>query len=167
MISAKRVTLALAAVGLMGGAAQAKDRELGVHGGKPSLLRVRGYAEKGLKLEAGVGGWYVTVDVPGDRSKCSAEMRDVSPMPGHLPKWIEEVPNVGQSSTVTLDPARYLGTHTYHLTVRCGLRTISTSLVHLLAPTDEKLQQKFELAQKPGADEATSDEIQMIPKSSL
>jgi hypothetical protein len=154
---------------LSAGTAGAKEREFSVHGGKPAFLRVRGYQEKGVKLPAGVGGWYVTVDVPGDGARCNAEMRDVSPMPGHLPKWIEEVPNVGQSSTVTLEPSRYLGTHTYHLTLRCGLRVVSKSLVHLLNPTDEKLQQKFELAQKPTADEAAAvdEPIATIPKSSL
>jgi len=153
--------------GLAGFSAGAKEREFTVHGGKSAFLRVRGYAEKGVKLPAGVGGWYIVVDVPGDGAHCNAEMRDVSPMPGHLPKWIEEVPNVGQSSTITLDPARYDGTHTYHVTLRCGLRTISTSLVHLLQPTDEKLQQKFDLAQKPTADETGPSEIQTVPKTSL
>jgi hypothetical protein len=156
----------LAFLGLAGFAG-AKEREFGVHGGKASYMRVGGYAEKGVKLTAGVGGWYVTVDVPGDHAHCSAEMRDVSPMPGHLPKWIEEVPNVGQTSLVTLDPARYVGTHTYHMTLKCGLRTVSTSLVHLLQPTDEKLQQKFEMAQKPGLDETLPSEIQTVPKTSL
>jgi hypothetical protein len=147
----------------------AKDREFGVHGGKKAHLRVRGYQEKGVKLPAGVGGWYVTLDVPGDGARCNAEMRDVSPMPGHLPKWIEEVPNVGRSSTVTLEPSRYLGTHTYHLTLRCGMRVVGKALVHLLNPTDESLQQKFELAQKPTAEEAAAKDepIATIPKSSL
>ena len=152
---------------LGGGVGLVKEREFGVHGGKAAFLRVRGMAEKGVKLPAGVGGWYLTVDVPGDGARCNAEMRDVSPMPGHLPKWIEEVPNVAQSSLVTLDPGRYIGTHTYLVTVKCGLRQVSTSLVHLLAPTDEKLQQKFELAQKPSADEAQPTEIVTVPKSSL
>jgi hypothetical protein len=155
------------ALALWSTAAGAKERELSVHGGKSSYMRVRGYAEKGVKLPAGAGGWYVEVDVPGDGSHCNAEMRDVSPMPGHLPKWVEELPNVGQSSTLTLDPSRYIGTHTYHLTVRCGMRLVSRSLVHLLNPTDENLQQKFELAQKPGADEAMPTEIVTVPKSSL
>jgi hypothetical protein len=149
------------------GAGVAKEREFSVHGGKAAYLRVRGMAEKGVKLPAGVGGWYLTVDVPGDGAKCNAEMRDVSPMPGHLPKWIEEVPNVAQSSLVTLDPSRYIGTHTYLMTVKCGLRQVSTSLVHLLAPTDEKLQQKFEMAQKPSGDEAQPSEIQTVPKTAL
>ena len=43
----------------------AKERELGVHGGKPAYIRVRGVAEKGIKLQPGVAGWYLTVDVPG------------------------------------------------------------------------------------------------------
>ena len=141
-----------------------------VHGGKPAYLKVRGYAEKGVKLTAGVGGWYVDIDVPGDGSKCSAEMLDVSPMPSDLipmAKWIEEVPNVGHTSTLTLDPKRDLGTHTYHLTLRCGLRVVSKSLVHLLNPVDEALQQKFEMAQKPTADETTPSEIVTVPKSAL
>jgi hypothetical protein len=148
-------------------AADAKAREFTVHGGKSSYMRVGHYAEMGVKLPPGAGGWYVELDIPGDGSKCSAEMRDVSPMPGHLPKWIEEVPNVGTSSTLTLDPSRYLGTHTYHVTLRCGLRVVSRSLVHLLNPADQHLAQKFELAQKPTSDESGPSEIEIVPKSSL
>ena len=51
--------------------------------------------------------------------------------------------------------------------LRCGLRVVSRSLVHLLNPTDANLQQKFELAQKPAADEAAPSEIVTVPKSSL
>jgi hypothetical protein len=150
--------------------AGAKEREYGVHGGKSSYMRVRGYSEKGVKLPAGVGGWYAQLDVPGDGAKCTAELQDVSPMRSDftpMAKWMEEVPNVGQSSTLTLDPSRYVGTHTYLVTLRCGLRQVSRSLVHLLNPTDVSLQQKFELAQKPGADELAPSEIVTVPKSSL
>jgi hypothetical protein len=145
-------------------------KELGVHGGKASFMKVRGYAEKGVKLPAGVAGWYLEVDVPGDGAKCSAEMQDVSPTRSDfipMAKWLEEVPNVGKSSTLTLDPSRYTGTHTYLVTLRCGLRQVSRSLVHLLNPTDEHLAQKFEMAQKPGADETEPSEIVTVPKSSL
>jgi hypothetical protein len=145
-------------------------KEMTVHGGKSAFLRVRGHAEKGVKLPAGAGGWYVDVDVPGDGSRCSAELQDVSPMASDLipmPKWLEEVPNVGHSATVTLAPGRYLGTHTYHLTLRCGLRVVSKALVHLLNPVDESLQQKFEMAQKPTVDEVTPSEIVTVPKSAL
>ena len=43
---------------------------------------------------------------------------------------------------------------------------MSQALVHLLPPTDEKLAQKFDLAQKPTADES-DDEIVTVPKGAL
>jgi hypothetical protein len=148
--------------------APAFAKEYGVHGGKLGLMRVRGIAEQAVKLPAGVGGWYVTLDVPGDGARCSAELKDVSPIPGHLPKWIEFVPNVGTSTTITLEPQRYLGTHTYQLSVRCGVRALSRAYVHLLAPTDEPTQQRFDLAQKASSEEdASADPIPVIPKSAL
>jgi hypothetical protein len=155
---------------LVSSLAGAKEREYSVHGGKPAYMRVRGVSEKGVKLPAGAGGWYVELDMPGDGAKCNAELQDVSPMRSDfipMAKWIEEVPNVGKSTTLTLDPSRYVGTHTYHLTLRCGLRLVSRSLVHLLNPTDEHLAQKFELAQKPEADETAPSEIVTVPKSAL
>ena len=114
-----------------------------------------------------MGGWYLTLQVPGDGARCAAELRDVSPLPGMLPKWVESVPNVGASSTITLDPQRYLGTHTYQMTLRCGVRELSRAYVHLLPPADKKLKQQFDLAAQPSEDEATSDEIATIPKTAL
>ena len=155
-------------LGAMAVSPAASAKELGVHGGKAATLRVRGVAEKAIKLPAGVGGWYLTLDVPGDGASCNAELRDVSPLPGPIVKWVEKVPNLGESSTITLDPQRYLGTHTYQLQLRCGLRQLTRSMVHLLAPVDEATQVRFDLAQKaqPGED-SSAEPILTVPKSSL
>ena len=161
-----RSVLLFLALGLLHGEA-ASAKEYGLHGGKEGALRVRGVAEKAVKLTAGVAGWYLTLDVPGDNARCSAELKDVSPIPGHLPKWIESVPNVGTSTTITLDPERYLGTHTYRVSVRCGVRELSHGFVHLLPPVDEKTQQKFDMAQKASNEDTSSDPIPIIPKSAL
>src|SRR5262245_25520147 len=144
-----RMTVLIALLGLST-AAQAK--ELTVSGGQPTTIRVRGISARSLKLPAGVGGWYLTLEVPGDGARCAAELRDVSPLPGMLPKWVESVPNVGASSTITLDPQRYVGTHTYQMTLRCGVRELSRAFVHLLPAADVKLQQKLELQARPGND---------------
>ena len=53
------------------------------------------------------------------------------------------------------------------MTLRCGLRQVSQSLVHLLAPTDENTQQRFDLAQKATPEELANEPITTIPKSAL
>jgi hypothetical protein len=147
--------------------ASAGAREYGVYGGKPGLMRIRGVAERAMHLPGGAGGWFLTLDVPGDGAPCSAELRDVSPLPGPLLKWVERVPNVGTTATLALDPERYLGSHSYRLSLRCGMRELSRVVVHLLPRTDPKAEVRFDMAQKASDEESSTQPIAPVPKGEL
>src|SRR5215212_1788354 len=83
-------------------------RNYGIHA--DGRLSVRGVADKAVRLLPGVAGWYLTLDVPAGSEaagqSCRAELRDVSPTPGALLKWVEPVPNVAATTVVHLDPKR-------------------------------------------------------------
>jgi hypothetical protein len=133
-------------------------------------LSARGVADKAVRLQPGVAGWYLMLDVPSGADAvgqtCRAELRDVSPVPGMLLKWVEPVPNVAETTIVHLDPKRYLGSHTYRMTLTCGLREVATGLVHLKTPVDHKIRAYFEI--EHGAGQPVEDaEIAMVPKGHL
>jgi hypothetical protein len=153
--------LALTAT-LAAGAAAAEARDFGVH--TDGRMSVRGVADDSVKLPAGETGWTLTLELPGDGTRCKAELRDVSPIPGHLLKWIEPLPSSEPTFAVRLDPRRYLPAHTYRLALRCGLRELQHAYVHLLAPTDAVKQTRFELDGAGGGDRS---EITAVPKGSL
>jgi hypothetical protein len=126
-------------------------------------MSARGVVDGVVRFTPGVAGWYLTLDMPADRSSCRAELRDVSPVPGPLPKWIEEVPNVAATTTLLLEPSRYAGTHTYRMTLICGLREIARGLVHLAAPRDGAILQHFTV-ERASAPEPAS-EIAIISRA--
>jgi hypothetical protein len=156
-----RTALALLGTLLVSSAAQA--RNFGIHA--TGTLSVRGVAERSVRLQPGVAGWYLTLDVPADASTCRAELVDVSPMPGPLLKWVEQVPNFAASTVIPLPPARYIGSHTYHVTLRCGLRELAHGLVHLMAPSDAATLKHFDLERAQPHEDAA--EIAIVPKGSL
>jgi hypothetical protein len=147
---------------LLAAAAPARARDLGVH--TDGRMAVRGVPDASVKLPAGERGWLLTLELPGDGTRCQAELRDVSPIPGHLLKWIEPLPKTEPTALVRLDPKRYLPAHTYRLSLRCGLTELQHAYVHLLAPTDAVTQTRFELDGAKGSD---SSEILTVPKGSL
>jgi hypothetical protein len=151
---------------LVGGTAQGHS-SYGLQNVRSTEMRVSGIVQEGVRVTAGVGGWYMTFAIPSDGSSCSAELKDVSPgVPGALPKWVEWVPSTSTTSTIVLDPARYLSTHTYSMTLRCGLRELQKAFVHLLAPTDPGMREQFTVAHK-GDPDSSFEEIAITPKSQL
>jgi len=157
----RRLPAILGLLTLAGGVAHARHLGLRAQG----RMSARGVAEGAVRLVPGVAGWYLTLDVPADASTCRAELRDVSPLPGPLLKWVEEVPNFAATTTLLLDPQRYLGSHTYRLSLRCGLREIAGGLVHLQSPVDPGLLRRFDLERRAAASERT--EIAIVPKGAL
>jgi hypothetical protein len=160
MSSITRSALLLSAA--MAVSAPAWARDYGVH--TDGRMSVRGVPDASIKVAADDGGWTLALDLPGDGTRCKAELRDVSPIPGHLLKWIEPLPADEPTATVRLDPKRYLPAHTYRLALRCGLRELQHAYVHLLAPTDAIKQTRFELDEAARGDQS---EITAVPKGAL
>src|SRR4051812_1718144 len=96
---------------LLGGAAQAKN----------------------VRLAATVDGWFLPVEVPRKGAACRVELRDVAPVRGRVPTWVERVEGQAPTVTLWLDAERYVASHTYRMTLRCGLHDVARGLVHLAA----------------------------------
>ncbi len=153
----------LLAVLALGTSSPALARNYGIRA--TGTLAVHGVTEASVRLSPGVAGWYLQLDVPADASTCRAELVDVSPLPGPLLKWVEQVPNFAASVTVPLDPQRYIGSHTYHLTLRCGLRELAHGLVHLQSSSEARLLQRFSVERASAHEDA--GELAIVPKGSL
>ncbi len=138
-------------------------RELGLR--TEGFMRVRGVPDASVKIAAGESGWALDVELPEGGARCRAELRDVSPIPGHLLKWIEWLPTDAPRATLTLDPKRYLASHTYRWSLRCGLHEVQHAYVLLLAPTNPEVQTRFDLDDGVAADGKT--EIAPVPKGQL
>lgn len=155
-----KTTLLLAGL-LLSTTAQA--RNYGIHA--TGSMSVRGVTELSVRLAPTVDGWFLPLEVPTGRSACLVELRDVSPLPGALPKWVERIESSAPAVTLWLDPERYLASHTYRMTLRCGLHEVARGLVHLVRPTDPKTLQRFNL-ERPGRTEGPG-EIAIAPKGAL
>jgi hypothetical protein len=129
-------------------------------------MAVRGVADEYAKVAGTATGWTLPVDLPGDGGRCRTELRDVSPIPGHLLKWVEWLDNAAPRTALKLDARRYVGSHTYHMSIHCGLREIQHAYVHLLALPDEVRPARFEL-DGGKSKEADATEILTVPKGQL
>jgi hypothetical protein len=112
---------------LVASTAQAKN--YGLHAtGSTSL---RGVAQASVRLQPTADGWFLPLALPPNGTTCRVELADVSPVPGPLLKWVERVELNAPSVTLWLDPERYVASHTYRMTLRCGVHAVSRGLVHL------------------------------------
>lgn len=151
----------LLVVGLLAtGTAQANHYGLHATGS----MSVRGVAEASVRLQPTVDGWFLPLAVPPNGTACRVELKDVSPVPGPLLKWVERVEMNAPSVTLWLDPERYLASHTYRMTLRCGLHDVARGLVHLAAPADPRALQRFRFSPGTGAE---AGEMAIAPKGAL
>ena len=123
-----------------------------------TTMSSRGVEQPAVKLVPGVAGWYLVLDLPGDGKTCKADLKDVSPLEGPLPKWQEPVPNWAAHTTVLLSPDRYVASHTYRMTLTCGMHELAVGLVHLQVPSDEKVQMRFQLKNDEGTEHGWGSE---------
>jgi hypothetical protein len=101
---------------------------------KPALLVVSllfagtAQANGSMSLGGTVDGWFLPVALPPNGTSCRVELTDVAQP---RLKWVERVELNAPKVTLWLDRERYVASHTYRMTLRCGPREVGRGLVHL------------------------------------